>query len=180
VADLLSHEELVLRLEIEDFLYMEADLLDEHRYEEWLDLFTHDVRYHAPMKRNVSSKEMDKELTREAVEMSWFDEGKDTLEKRVAQIRTGVHWAEEPLSRVTHFVSNVRLLDSGSDKVGAGEIRVKSRFLVHRNRLEDEDNTWIGNRIDTLRRVDGEWKISRREIYLDQNVLLSKNLTNFF
>ena len=131
MADLLSHEELMLRLEIEDFLYMEADLLDEHRYEEWLDLLTHDVRYHAPMKRNVSSKEMDKELTREAVEMSWFDEGKDTLEKRVAQIRTGVHWAEEPLSRVTHFVSNVRLLDSGSDKVGAGEIRVKSRFLVH-------------------------------------------------
>ena len=180
MADLLSYEELLLRLQVEEFFYREADLLDEHRYEEWLDLFTEDARYHAPMKRNVSSKEMGKELTQESVEMSWFDEGKETLTKRVRQIRTGVHWAEEPLSRVTHFVTNVRLLDSGSGEVGAGEIRVKSRFLVHRNRLEDEDNTWIGNRIDTLRRVDGEWKISRREIYLDQNVLLSKNLTNFF
>ena len=100
MADLLSHEELLLRLEIEDFFYMEADLLDEHRYEEWLDLFTEDARYHAPMKRNVSSKEMDTELTREKIEMSWFDEGKDTLVKRVAQIRTGVHWAEgAPLAR---------------------------------------------------------------------------------
>ena len=180
MADLMSYEELMLRLEVENFFYREADLLDEHRYEEWLDLFTEDARYHAPMHRNVSSKEMDKQTTREGVEMSWFDEGKETLVKRVRQIRTGVHWAEEPLSRVTHFVANVRLLDSGSGEVGAGEIRVKSRFLVHRSRLEDEDNTWIGNRIDTLRRVDGEWKIARREIYIDQNVLLSKNLTNFF
>ena len=76
MADLLSHEELLLRLEVEDFFYLEADLLDEHRYEEWLDLLTEDIRYHAPMKRNVASKEMDKELTRESVEMSWFDEGK--------------------------------------------------------------------------------------------------------
>lgn len=180
MADLLSHEELLLRLEIEDFYYMEADLLDEHRYEEWLDLFTEDARYWAPMKRNVPSKNMSSELTQESHEMSWFDETKDVLVKRVAQIRTGVHWAEEPLSRVSHFISNVRLLDSGSTEVGAGEIRVKCRFVVHRNRLEDEDNTWIGKRVDTLRRVDGEWKIARREIYLDQNVLLSKNLTNFF
>ena len=180
MANLLSHEELLLRLEIEDFLYMEADCLDEHRYEEWLDLLTEDMRYYAPMKRNVASNARDTELTRESHDISWFDEGKETLVKRVAQIRTGVHWAEEPLSRVSHFVTNVRLLDSGSADVGAGEIRVKCRFLVHRNRLEDEDNTWIGNRIDTLRRVDGGWKISRREIYLDQNVLLSKNLTNFF
>ncbi len=180
MTSLPSYEELLLRIEVENFLYMEADLLDEHHYEEWLDLFTEDARYHAPMKRNVSSSEMDKALTRESVEMSWFDEGKNTLTKRVAQIRTGVHWAEEPLSRVSHFVSNVRLLDSSPGQVGAGEIRVKSRFLVHRNRLEDEENTWFGSRVDTLRRVDGAWKISRREIYLDQNVLLSKNLTNFF
>jgi 3-phenylpropionate/cinnamic acid dioxygenase small subunit len=31
-----------------------------------------------------------------------------------------------------------------------------------------------------LRRVDGQWKIARRKIVLDQNVLLSKNLTFFF
>ena len=28
--------------------------------------------------------------------------------------------------------------------------------------------------------VDGGWKIARREIYLDESVLLHKNLTNFF
>ena len=31
---------LLLKEEVEDFLYREAELLDERRYEEWLDLFT--------------------------------------------------------------------------------------------------------------------------------------------
>ncbi len=77
-------------------------------------------------------------------------------------------------------MSNVRLLDSGAGEVGPAEIRVKCRFIVYRNRMEDEEDTWVGKRLDTLRRVDGQWEIARREIYIDQNVLLSKNLTNFF
>jgi hypothetical protein len=38
----------------------------------------------------------------------------------------------------------------------------------------------VGKRNDTLVRVGDSWKISRREILLDQNVLLAKNLTTFF
>ena len=112
--------------------------------------------------------------------MSWFDDDKETLEKRVKQIKTGVHWADEPLSRVSHLVTNVRLLDSDPSEVGPGEVRGKCRFLFYRNRHLDEESTFVGKRIDTLRRVDGRLKIARREIYLDQNVLLYKNLTSFF
>jgi hypothetical protein len=39
---------------------------------------------------------------------------------------------------------------------------------------------FYGRRIDTLRKVDGVWKIARREVYLDESVLLHKNLTSFF
>ena len=39
--------------EVEDLFYTEADLLDGRRYEEWLDLFTDDVHYWMPMRRNV-------------------------------------------------------------------------------------------------------------------------------
>jgi 3-phenylpropionate/cinnamic acid dioxygenase small subunit len=59
-------------------------------------------------------------------------------------------------------------------------VRVKSRFIFYRNRHEDEQSTFIGKRIDTLRRTPEGWKISRREIYLDESVLLFKNFTNFF
>ena len=59
------------------------------------------------------------------------------------------------------------------------EVETRCRFLVYRNRQEDEHDTYIGKRNDTLRRVDGVWKIARREIFLDQNVLLSKNISVF-
>ena len=66
----------------------------------------------------------------------------------------------------------------------ATEVVVRSRFLVYQNRGETENYTMIGKRIDTLRRVDTahgpDWRIARREIILDQNVLLAKNLTAFF
>jgi 3-phenylpropionate/cinnamic acid dioxygenase small subunit len=168
-------EDHLLRLQIEDFLWYEADLLDEHQYDEWLDLFTDDASYWMPIRRNVASREMNTELTTEGPELSWYSDDKPTLEKRVRQIQTGVHWAEEPFSRVTHMVSNIRVL--GWD---GKEAKVRSRFLFYRNRHADEESTFIGKRIDTLRRVDGGWKIARREIYLDESVLLYKNLTNFF
>ena len=168
-------EDHLLRLQIEDFLWYEADLLDEHQYEEWLDLFTDDATYWMPIRSNVATREIETELTGEGPDLSWYTDDKPTLEKRVRQIQTGVHWAEEPLSRVTHMVSNVRVL--GWD---GKEARVKCRFLFYRNRHADEESTFIGKRIDTLRLVDGAWKIARREIYLDESVLLYKNLTNFF
>jgi 3-phenylpropionate/cinnamic acid dioxygenase small subunit len=108
--------------------------------------------------------------------ISWFNEAKPSLEKRVRMIRTGTHWADEPLSRVSHVVGNVRVLDAPAP----GEVRVKCRFVFYRNRHTDEESFFVGKRIDTLRRVDGRLKIARREIYLDQNVLLHKNLTSFF
>ena len=174
-ADVLSDRELRLRLEIEDFFYREADLLDDRKYDDWLELFTEDARYWMPMRRNVSSEEMETENTAELHDMSWFDEGKATLIKRVQQIKTGVHWAEEPYSRVSHLVTNVRLLD-----VGPSEVRVRCRFIVYRNRMRDEESLFVGKRVDTLRRDGRSWKIARREIYLDQSVMLAKNFTNFF
>ena len=86
-------ERLLLRHAVEEFLYHEAELLDARRYEESLDLLADDVRYFMPMRRNVPHDEPEREFTREGADVSWFDEGKDTLTRRVRQIRTGIHWA---------------------------------------------------------------------------------------
>ena len=166
---------LLLKEEIEAFLYHEAELLDERRYEAWLDLFTDDAHYFMPMRRNVPHDEPDREFTRAGADVNWFDEGKDTLTRRVKQILTGIHWAEEPRSRTCHVVSNVQVAATAPD-----EVAVKSRFLVYRNRVETETDFLVGKREDVLRRVAGGWKIARRKIVLDQNVLLAKNLTVFF
>jgi 3-phenylpropionate/cinnamic acid dioxygenase small subunit len=171
---------LLVKQEVEDFLYREAELLDERRYEEWLKLFTDDVRYWMPMRRNVPADELDREFTREGTDVNWFDEGKDTLTRRVKQIRTGVHWAEQPPSRICHMVSNVQIVAMTPDDPSPMEVMVKSRFLLYRNRVETETDLLVGKREDQLRRVDGEWRIARRKIVLDQSVLLAKNLTFFF
>ena len=166
---------LLMIREVEEFLYNEAELLDARRYEEWLDLLTEDVHYFMPMRRNVKFGETEQENTSELTDMSWFDEGKVTLAQRVGQIMTGVHWAEEPASRVCHMVTNVNVVDEGP----AG-VTVRSRFMVYRNRAQTETDFLVGKREDLLRNVDGEWKIASRKIILDQNVLMAKNLTVFF
>jgi 3-phenylpropionate/cinnamic acid dioxygenase small subunit len=168
-------KELRLARDIEQFLYAEAELLDARRFDEWLDLFTEDARYWMPVRRNVKFGEQERENTREGSEVAWIDEGKSTLTQRVQQIKTGIHWAEEPLSRVCHVVSNVQLVS-----IDNSQIIVKSRFITYRNRLENETDFFVGKREDALRWVDSGWKIARRAVFLDQSVLMAKNLTIFF
>jgi 3-phenylpropionate/cinnamic acid dioxygenase small subunit len=170
----------LLRLEIEEFLYREADLLDERRHDEWLALLAEDIRYWMPMRRNVKVDDREREFTREGRDISWFDEGKETLTRRVRQIQTGIHWAEEPVSRISHLVSNIQLIDVNPSAAEPAEVSVRCRFLVYRNRVETETDILVGKREDLLRRVGPDWQIARRKILLDQNVLLSKNLTFFF
>jgi 3-phenylpropionate/cinnamic acid dioxygenase small subunit len=170
----------LLKQEIEEFLYREADLLDERRYEDWLALIADDVRYWMPMRRNVKVGEAEREFTRAGQDINWFDEGKETLTRRVKQILTGMHWAEEPVSRISHMVSNVRLLEVNPSAAEPREVTVRCRFLIYRNRVETETDILVGKREDLLRRIEGDWQIARRKIVLDQNVLLTKNLTFFF
>ena len=171
---------LLLVQEISDFLYREAELLDERRYEEWLGLLADYIRYWMPMRRNIKFGENEREFTRNTTDINWFDEGKDTLVRRVKQIQTGIHWAEEPVSRISHLLSNIQIIETTPSVADAREALVKCRFLIYRNRVETETDILVGKREDLLRRDGRDWRIGRRKIILDQNVLLSKNLTFFF
>ena len=91
------------------------------------------------------------------------------------KLATGYAWAEDPPSRQRHMVLNVRVISDDGD-----ELIVESSFHFYRTRLNSEEDNWIGLRRDKLRREDGSFKIARREIYLEQTVLLSRNLSNFF
>jgi biphenyl 2,3-dioxygenase beta subunit len=63
---------------------------------------------------------------------------------------------------------------------GFAEFDVVSNFVLYRNRLESETDIWAGERRDVLRLVDGDFKIAKRTILLDQNVVQSKNLSVLF
>jgi 3-phenylpropionate/cinnamic acid dioxygenase small subunit len=167
--------------DVQAFLFYEAELIDDRRYEQWLELLAEDVVYFMPIRRNVKfGTHAEHENTRQGEGISWFDEDKWTLTKRVEQINTGVHYAEEPLSRVTHLVSNVRVKSAEPSVLDPQNVEVRSNFLVYQNRVEYETNTFVGKRTDVLRRAGDSWLIVRREIILDQNILLAKNLSTFF
>lgn len=166
--------DMVRQFEVERFYYDEAALLDAHRYEEWLALFSDDTFYFMPLRRTRMQRELDKEFTQPG-EMAFFDDNKAQLASRVRKLATGRSWSEDPPSRTRHMITNVRVIeDSGSELV------VESNFHLYRTRLKSEETSWIGSRRDVLRRTGVSFQIAKRTIYLEQTVLLSRNLSNFF
>jgi 3-phenylpropionate/cinnamic acid dioxygenase small subunit len=164
----------VLQHEVEQFLYYEAALLDAHDYDAWLDLFTDDTHYFMPIRRTRMARELGGEFTRPD-EMAWFNDTKFQLAGRVIKLRTGRSWAEDPPSRTRHLITNVRVVEDDGN-----EVAVRSNFHLYRTRLKSEEDSWIGSRHDVLRRTDTGLRIAQRTIYLEQTILLSRNLSSFF
>jgi 3-phenylpropionate/cinnamic acid dioxygenase small subunit len=162
-----------LWFELMQFYIREAWLLDERKFTEWLDLFTDDVLYFMPRRKNVLRRELHRELT-PLGDLAILEEDKRYLEMRVARLDTGMAWAEDPPSRTRHLVGNLEAAPQQN-----GEVRARTAFLVYRSHLETDHQLLSGCREDVVRKVEGAWKIARRTIVLDANVLLDKNLSVF-
>jgi 3-phenylpropionate/cinnamic acid dioxygenase small subunit len=164
-----------LRQAVEDFLYYEAELLDERRFHDWLDLFTDDAKYWMPVRDNrlTLPGAVSEELAAPG-DNAYFDDTKETLRLRVERLYTGADWAETPPSRTRHLVTNIRIKrDSG------GEVEVHSNFLVYRSRLEDYQDQFVGSRVDVLRREADQFRIASRTIVFDQAMLAARNISIF-
>ena len=160
-------------------LYQEAELLDEGRYREWLALLAEDVRYQVPVR---VTKERGPEGGVSGVMGGMFhlDEDYTSLEMRVARLETGFAWAEDPPSRLRHFVTNVRLGEPRPTPKGE-ESDVRSNLLVFRSRWDRPDYTLLSaERRDVWRREEGGWRLARRTVILDSTTLPTHNLAFFF
>jgi ethylbenzene dioxygenase beta subunit len=167
---------LLLRMEVEDFLAREAELLDEQRYGEWLTLLTEDVFYWAPAVESVELRRTTSNRVAELDGMAFFKDSLKTLHMRIERLAVGGAWAEIPPSRLCRIVSNV-VVDPGATD---GEYKVRSKFFLFRSRLEAEEDSYYGSREDVLRRVGGVLKLASRKIVLAQTVLKSRSITTFF
>ncbi|MFE3851752.1 3-phenylpropionate/cinnamic acid dioxygenase subunit beta [Streptomyces griseorubiginosus] len=164
-----------LHFEAQRLYAVEARLLDQHRYADWLELFAEDLHYWAPVRTNRLRRQQAL-ADGSPGEVAIFDETKASLAWRIRRFDSGMAWAEDPPSRTRHLITNVT--------VRAGErpdeFVAESAFLCYRNRLEREVDIYAGGRTDILRRgEDGGLLIARRTILLDQNVLLAKNISTF-
>ena len=146
-----------LWLELMQFYIREAWLLDERKFKEWLDLFTDDVLYFMPRRKNVPRREAHRELT-PLGDLAILEEDKRYLEMRVARLDTGMAWAEDPPSRTRHLVGNLE-----AAPLDNGEVQARTAFLVYRSHLETDHQILSGCREDVLRRVKGggRWRGAR-------------------
>jgi 3-phenylpropionate/cinnamic acid dioxygenase small subunit len=161
-----------VRGEIQEFQAREVRLLQNGRYDEWLQLFTDDVRYWMPI---VAVGETREESVSGEADLAYFDDTLETLRLRVKRLSSKFAWVEIPPSRVRYFLQITQI----EPKDGQSEILVRTNFLTYQTRLEKEENFFVGEREDVLRRVQGEWKISARRVIVDRNILPGKNLSIF-
>jgi ethylbenzene dioxygenase beta subunit len=168
--------DLALRLHITDLLNHEAELLDDGRLHEWMDLLTDDIVYQVPVRIH---KEVTDDTRVTGVQSRSFhmDETRTSLEMRVDRVDTGFAWAEEPPSRLRHHISNVRVTPGAAD----GELSVRSNVLIYRSRWDRPEHALLScERFDTFRSVDGVWKLARRWVVLDVTSVPTHNLSFFF
>ena len=146
-----------LRELVEDFLFKEAELLDDWRLDDWVALFTEDARYVVPT-TDLPEGDPQRDLV-------FIDDDITRLRARAVRLNSRHAHREYPWSRTRRFVSNVRVAETGN-----GELSVTANVMVYRFR-SGEGAPYVGSVHYTLRRDNGELKIAYRRAVLDLEAL---------
>ena len=146
----------VTRREIEAFLFHEARLADESRYDEWEALVTDDVHYWVP----AAVTDYDP-----ASRLSYINDNRPRLATRIRQLRTGLRHSQTPPSVMRRLISNVEILAADA---GSGEFEVGSNFVLYElaHQATGEIRLWVGRTTHRLRRIDGRLRIAAKRIDL--------------
>ena len=138
-------------MNVEQFLYHEARLLDTGQLEAWLELFTEDATYWVPLEHGQ----------KDGFETSSIiHDDRTLLELRVRQARHPRAHARLPLARTVHQISNVLVLrESDTEPVIASTLNLVE-FRAERQRV------WGALVEHRLRRAGESWKIARKRVDL--------------
>ena len=133
-------------MNVEQFLYHEARLLDEQRLEEWLALFTEDATYWVPLELGQKDP---------IGTSSIIYDDRTLLELRVKQARHPRAHARLPLARTVHQVSNIAVDD----------LTVHSNLVLIEYRNEKQ-RTWGALVEHRLRRAGDSYRIAHKRVDL--------------
>ncbi|MEC9341090.1 MAG: 3-phenylpropionate/cinnamic acid dioxygenase subunit beta [Pseudomonadota bacterium] len=173
-ADVCESSWVELHLALQQRLHYEARLLDEERFEEWLELLAPDVRYWMPMATRRFRRDRSDPFP--YGQGSIFDENRERLALRVQRLRSGMVWAEDPPNRVRRIVSNIEIYSCAQQD----ETVVHSVIQIHRSRIDAQERRLSAGREDIWRLTDGEWRLALRRIDFDHPVVIDSNLNVFF
>ncbi|MFC4949627.1 aromatic-ring-hydroxylating dioxygenase subunit beta [Pseudonocardia sp. GCM10023141] len=139
---------------LEQFLYREARLADEHDYDGWESLWTDDALYWVPAGADDTDP---------MTQMSVVHDNRNRISTRIKQLKTGRRHSQTPRSRLRRVVSNVEVLD------GEGpEVTVEANFVLVESR-ERGTQLWAGRYTYRLRLVDGALRMAYKKVALVDN-----------
>ena len=122
----------VTRDQVEDFMYYEAELLDEWKLKDWLNLFTADGTYYVPTTDSPPNASPDNSLF-------YVADDRFRLEQRVERLLKRTAHAEFPKSKTRHLVSNVRIRGRKDDELDVG-----AAVLTYRTKMGLTE-TYVGS-----------------------------------
>jgi 3-phenylpropionate/cinnamic acid dioxygenase small subunit len=153
-----------LQFAVERFLYAEARLLEDNRFDEWLDCFAADTRYWMPVREHIEESGAGQGA---ANGFALFDDDRQSLVLRATRLKTGMAPSEVPPSVTQRLITNVMVSPGAAPE----EFEVRSSFVVYQERRGRHKVTFFGRREDLLRRAAGRFRIARRKIELAQTIL---------
>jgi p-cumate 2,3-dioxygenase beta subunit len=151
-----------LRLEIEAFLYEEAELLDNWQLMEWAALFTEDAIYRAPA--------LDDPTRDPANSVFLINDDLPRIKSRARQLLGDTAWAENPRSMTRRLITNVRVVSVEGDS-----IRATANFFIQRSRME-RIVTYVGQYRYKLVRAGASFKFAERLVILAKDTLRSQGV----
>lgn len=144
------------------FIYLEADLMDEHRFDEWLALWSDELLYWVPC------NEDDIDPNRH---VSLIYDNRTALEDRLARLQSPSAHSQIPRSRLRRVISNL-VVNEQED----GSLLASSNFLLAESR-HHRKNIFAGKNLHTLSRENGAFKIKQKKVLLIDNDDYINNLS---
>lgn len=154
------------RATVEDLFFHEAELLDDWKLNEWLELLTNDATYYVPPTDKPDASHED----------ALFIIADDIvrLRERIIRLNDPSCHAEYPPSRTRRFITNVRVR-LGEDQ----SIIARANFIVHRNRRGGDVRIFTGEYRNILAFEKDTLKIAERRAVLDAQELGSMGAISF-
>jgi 3-phenylpropionate/cinnamic acid dioxygenase small subunit len=169
---------------VRNFLFDEAEALDDRRYKDWLANFIDpQIHYVIPIRQTRMEEDGPGFVRDTALQ----DDDFPALRMRVNRQSSVAAWSENPPTRVRHFITNIRIVSAvrmTPETQGADNpelVDVKSNVLITRTRGESTAVDIISaERHDTLRSAAGKFKLLKREVFVDHTTIPTNNFAFFF
>jgi len=152
---------------VEQFVYLEARLLDERRFAEWLALWTSAGMYWIPRSHAQQSPY-------DHISIAWEDAM--LREVRVGRLLNARNWSQQPPTRTSRMVGNLMIDGCTRD----GDWVVRAAFQLAEWRSGDVHQSLAGACTYKLRRAEtGAWRLQMKRVDLVNCDAMLPNLEIF-